>query len=141
MDLGTHDVRILITAGKYEDIRQMLPSLADWLNSPPYALAHLPTGKLKDKKISTSSPTNSKDSLEFLSTLPSNVRLLACKQSLDGKALIIRLQESIGDPTLFSVKIHSINSPIELSLKPLEIKTIRIEKTGTWKETDLIDKL
>ncbi|MBN2246853.1 MAG: hypothetical protein JW755_13530 [Candidatus Aminicenantes bacterium] len=140
MDIGQHDIRILITAGSYQSIKQSLPGLADWLNSPPYALAHLPTGNLKAKNPGPDSPTNSQYSLEFLSSFPSNVRLLACKQSLDGNALIIRLQESIGDTTHFSLKIHPFKSPIELSLKPLEIKTIRIEKNGTWKETDLIEK-
>ncbi len=141
MDIGQHDIRVLITAGTYKSIKQSLPSLADWLNSPPYALAHLPIGKLKDKKTGSTSPINSQDTIEFLSPLPSNIRLLACKQSLDGKALIIRLQESIGISSNFSFKLFPSETLIELKLKPLEIKTIRIEKTGAWKETELIEKL
>ena len=141
MDIGQHDIRILITAGTQEHVRKNLPGLADWLNSPPFALAHLPTGSYENKKNILSLQKKLSFDFELLSPFPSNIRLLACKQSLDGNALIIRLQEGIGDPTHFSVNIHPFKSPIELSLKPLEIKTIRLEKNGTWKETDLIEIL
>lgn len=140
MDIGQHDIRILITAGTYQSVKQSLPGLADWLNSPPYALAHLPTGSYENKKSILSPQKKLFSDLDLLSQFPSNIRLLACKQSLDGKALIIRFQEGIGDPTHFSIKIHPLKSPVELSLNPFEIKTIHIEKTGTWKETDLIEK-
>ena len=82
-DIGIHDVRLLVTAGGPAKVRAMLPGLADYLSAPPAAYAHLPAGA-------------DGSSTELLSLAPANIRLLACKPSWDGQALVIRLQETAG---------------------------------------------
>jgi len=126
MDIGTHEVQILITAGKYKDVRRLLPILADWLNSAPYILAHLPSGTYENRKNISSPSKDLPSFIELLSHFPPNVRLLACKQSLDGTALILRLQESCGISQQCSINVYPFKVLLELSLKPLEIKTIRL---------------
>ena len=43
-DIGVHDIRLLVVAGEPDEVRPMLPGLADHLNAPPAAYAHLPFG-------------------------------------------------------------------------------------------------
>ncbi len=42
MDQGIHDIRLLVTAGEPATVLDRVSGLADWLNSPPWAVAHLP---------------------------------------------------------------------------------------------------
>ena len=128
MDQGVHDIRLLVIAGDAASIRLLLPALADWLNAPPVAYAHLPVG------------LEEKESREVISLEPENVRLIACKRSWDSKALIIRLQESSGMATQAALNIRDVKKTIKLSFKPLEIKTLRIERSGTWSEAKLIEE-
>ncbi|MDP2916042.1 MAG: glycoside hydrolase family 38 C-terminal domain-containing protein [Candidatus Aminicenantes bacterium] len=125
-DLGVHDVRLLVTAGEPERIRRMLPGLADWLSAPPFAIVHLPIG-------ATKSP------LEILSVEPQNIRLTACKRSWDGKALVVRLHEAAGIETQGRLSIQP-SEKISLKFKPFEIKTVRLERSGRWREADLIEE-
>ncbi len=129
MDQGVHDIRLLVIAGKADSVRLLLPALADWLNAPPIAYSHLPAGSM------------GKEGEEIFSLEPENARMIACKQSWDGKALIIRLQESSGLESQARLEIKGIKTGIELSLKPLEIKTLRIERTGKWKEAKIIEEV
>lgn len=155
-DIGIHDVRLLVTAGDPESVRRSLPGLADWLNAPPFALAHLPIG-LKAAPV------------HFLSLEPANIRLAACKRSEDGRALIVRLHEAAGFETQGRVSIRSrmeeragsagdetkkrIGEPllsvghpdafrctIPIKFRPFEIKTIRLERSGRWREVALIEE-
>ena len=76
------------------------------------------------------------------------------KRSYDGKALIVRVQEMAGVKTRARVTVTSkvwatskvaVTSvrpfKIFISLKPLEIQTIRIEKNGKWKLVNMIDEV
>ena len=128
MDQGVHDIRLLVIAGNVDSLRLLLPSLADWLNAPPVGYAHLPAASMKDEGI------------EIFSLEPENVRIIACKQSWDGKALIIRLQESSGLDTQATLEINGVKKQIKLSFKPLEIRTLRIEQSGKWREVKMIEE-
>ena len=50
-DLGVHEVRLLLTAGRADWVRKRLPGLADFLSGPPAAYAHLPSGPFIKSKI------------------------------------------------------------------------------------------
>jgi alpha-mannosidase len=131
-DVGVHDVRFLVTAGTPDAVRALLPGLADHLNAPPAAYAHLPFGRKQG------------DRAELLSLSPSCIRLLACKPAWDGAALVVRLQETVGRPTgarlVVAPRAARKRVDILLAFEPFEIKTIRIERSGAWREADLIDE-
>jgi alpha-mannosidase len=140
MDQGVHEVRLLVTAGDTAKVRKEISGLADWLNSPPVVYSHL--------------PLNDAERTEVLRLEPQSVRLLAMKRSYDGKALIVRVQEMAGVKTRARVTVTSkvwatskvaVTSvrpfKIFISLKPLEIQTIRIEKNGKWKLVNMIDEV
>jgi len=128
-DIGVHEVQLLVTVGKARDVREILPGLADWLSAPPAVYAHLPFGEY----TSVSEP--------LLSLTPKHVRLLACKRSWDGKALIVRLQEAAGFKTRAVLKLFAPERRYSLAFNPFEIKTIRIEPDGRWGEVDIIDEI
>ena len=164
-DLGVHDFRLLVTAGNPGTVRSILPGLADWLSAPPTAYAHLPIGI--DSEAFENPPSlsfikrgNTKDSFRkdeeqvslaagfhnLLSLHPANIRMTACKQSWDKKALIVRLHEAAGLNTkalLKAAKYGKSGTPeisVKLLFRPFEIKTIRIEKLGKWQEAHLIEE-
>ena len=163
-DLGVHDIRLLVTAGDPGTVRSMLPGLADWLSAPPPAYGHLPIGM--DCKAFENLPprplikrANKKDLFckdepvslaagfhNLLSLQPANIRMTACKQSWDKKALIVRLHEASGIMTkafLNVAKHGEYGSPeisIKLKFRPFEIKTVRIEKSGKWREVHVIEE-
>jgi alpha-mannosidase len=126
-DLGVHDLRLLVVSGDALGVRRRLPALADWLSSPPFALAHLPIG---EKALDGS----------LLSLEPDNIRLLACKRSEDGKGLIIRLQEKAGLKTQALLGLSGVGGrrPARLSFRPYEIKTLRLERNGSISPVRLI---
>ena len=66
----------------------------------------------------------------LLQISPSSIRLLACKQSFDGQALVVRLQEATGQATPASLKLVGMTAPATLAFKPYEIKTLRLERNG-----------
>jgi alpha-mannosidase len=126
MDQGVHEVRLLITAGEARGVRESLSGLADWISAPPLAYTHLPIGKhVREKR-------------EFLTLLPTNMRLMATKRSEDAQALILRLHETAGVSSKATLRLQGIKSSIRLSFKPFEIKTIRIEKSGKWREVSMM---
>ncbi len=128
-DLGAHDVRLLVTAGDPEDLRRMMPGLADHLAAPPVAYAHLPFGE------------GSAGVEEFLSVRPLNIRLLACKKAWEGEALILRLQEACGIETAAEIDLREPKAEMRFAFKPFEVKTIRVEKlSGHWREVGLIEE-
>lgn len=128
MDLGIHDIRLLVTAGDADAVRKSLSGLADWLSAPPVVFSHLPIGRLKEEEQS------------FLELEPSVVRLLACKQSSDGKAAIIRLQETAGCETKTTIQLRN-QKKLRLSFAPYEIKTLRFERSGKFREVGLLEEL
>jgi alpha-mannosidase len=128
MDQGIHEIRLLVTAGDANAVRSSLSGLADWLSAPPIVYSHLPIGE----KVGQSN--------EFMTLQPRTIRLLATKRSEDGKALILRLQETIGVRTKAKVSAVRTKSGFVLSFKPFEIKTIRLEKPGSLREVALIEE-
>lgn len=129
MDQGVHDVRFLLLAGDLAAVHNSVVGLADWLSAPPYALAHLPAGE--------GMPAVQ----ELLSVGSTNVRLVACKRSSDGTALILRLQESLGTPTRTRVKLTVPEYAADLSFVPYEIKTLRFERNGACREVEMIEEV
>jgi len=153
MDQGVHEMRFLVTAGDAEKVRRSVASLADWLNGPPHALAHLPLGEITvrgeqsqaesggriEKSLAKDDP---EDALitSLLSLEPANIRLTACKRSWDGKALILRLHETSGHETPARLVLQQPLRVIIFGFKPFEIKTLRVERSGSWREADLISE-
>jgi len=150
-DIGVHEFRLLVTAGAPASVKAMMPGLADHLAAPPAAYAHLPYDA--DRAAST----------ETLLTLkPASVRLLACKRSWDGDVLIVRLQEAVGKKTKATLKIarpvnklwdvspkavamgqergHVPEGHVPIAFAPFEIKTLRIEKDGTYRAVRIIEE-
>jgi alpha-mannosidase len=136
----------------------MMPGLADHLAAPPAAYAHLPYDTKQAAPIET-----------LLRVKPANVRLLACKRSWDGEALIVRLQEATGKKTKAELRVAgrpategrpgalekekervhlqvSVPSPsvpippMALAFAPFEIKTLRVEKDGRVAAVRLIEE-
>lgn len=131
MDQGTHDVRLLVTAGTPEEVRACLPGLADHLHAPPVAYAHLPIGE-RGAAQDGAPP--------FLTLAPAHVRLLACKRAADGEALIVRLQEGAGLPCTAALALHPPGLALTLPLTPLQIATLRIERSGAWRPVAMIEE-
>ncbi len=153
-DIGVHEIRLLVTAGERVRVLRMLPGLADHLAAPPAAYPHLPFGGRTGDGFGPFG-------IPLLSLSPSNIRLLACKRSWDGEALIVRLQEAVGKRTKASVRIeappqmhkrdrgrgHRKNNReyvppvhVPLAFRPFEIKTVRVERSGAWREAALIEE-
>jgi alpha-mannosidase len=128
MDQGVHELRLLLMAGLPSDLRDRVPGLADWISAPPAVLPHYPIG-------AGSMPTE-----ELLCLNPRSIRLLACKQSWDGKGLILRLQETRGERTVAQVEFASPTVSMDLEFKPFEIRTVRFEREGAWKDVEMIEE-
>jgi len=165
-DLGVHDFKLLVTAGDPSTVRSMLPGLADWLSAPPIAYAHLPIGidceaLVNPHSLSFIKRRNTKDSFRkddeqasltagfhnLPSLHPANIRMTACKQSWDKKALIVRLHETSGMRTNVSLRLPKYRKSgapkisLKLAFRPFEIKTIRIDRSGEWREVRLIEEI
>ncbi len=163
-DQGVHDIRLALTAGSPDEVRRVLPGLADWLSAPPAVYAHLPFGKAAADGESMPMPNGSLAPLDSTETgepgapanrdavhasmiamAPPNIRLLACRRSEDGKALVIRLQESVGRKTKACLSVappdgkHSGPIVIESEFSPFEIKTLRVDRSGRWRSVNLIE--
>ena len=132
MDQGVHDVRLLITAGDAEPIRQHVSGLADWLNAPPAVYSHLPIGQTVHDGEWSPWP--------FLQLEPTSIRLLACKRSRDGAALIVRLQEMAGEDSCAGFCVAPAQTPSAWRFRPYEVKTLRVERSGACREVGLIEE-
>ncbi len=143
-DIGVHDVRILVTAGRPGRVRESLPGLADSLSAPPRAFPHLPI-------------LHKDNATPLLDIAPPSVRLLASKRSWDGRALIVRLQEPVGRRTRVVLAVFPgagerggkrtgrkgrKGEPVRLALsfRPFEIKTLRFERPGPPREVRMIEE-
>ncbi len=139
MDQGVHEVSLLVTAGDTKMIYDQLNGLADWLSAPPIVYAHLPFGStLGNQSVQDKKSINSFSLLEIE---PKNIRILALKKSQNGDALIIRMMETIGKDTNAMLNIHKPEINIDLEFRSFNIKTIRIEKNGSWREVNLINEI
>jgi alpha-mannosidase len=100
-DIGVHEVGLLVTAGDPGTVRTMLPGLADYLAAPPAAYAHLPLGlrETSERASERGHVPQVHVPVMLLTLAPANIRLLACKRSWDGKALVVRMQEAVGRKT------------------------------------------
>lgn len=79
--------------------------------------------------------------LPFLSVAPSTVTLAALKKADAGEALIVRLAETVGQPTTAHVSLEG-TSPFALDFGPFEIKTFRVWRRDdgvSWSACDLIE--
>ena len=131
MDQGVHEIRLFVLVGRSQDILNSITTLADFCSAPPLVYAHLPVGNFSDNH-----PT--KKSFSLLDIRSKSIRLLACKRSWDGKSLILRIQETTGKRVKADVVLHQPSRKISLEFQALEIKTIRIESNGKWREVNLI---
>jgi alpha-mannosidase len=137
-DIGVHEFGILVVAGAPAAVRTMMPGLADHLAAAPTAYPHLPF----DSRVCPSVEP-------FLSLKPASIRLLACKRSWDGQALVIRLQEAAGKRTRGELRVSGPrknpagNLPplIPLVFEPFEIRTLRLTRDGTWNEVRMIEEI
>ncbi len=152
-DIGVHEFRLLVAAGAPASVKALMPGLADHLAAPPAAYAHLPYDARQAQPREL-----------LLSLKPSSVRMLACKRSWDGGALILRLQEAVGKKTKCELKVEPAaprtrgNEPASdnpeaedprhaspaqergLSFAPFEIKTLRFDGDGRWRAVRMIDE-
>jgi len=140
MDQGVHQVRLLVTAGDPDEVRTWLPGLADWLSAPPIAYAHLPIGIGGEPFRRPSPPRGAAGFTPLLTVDPPSLRMTACKRSSDGQALIVRLHEATGRETRGAVVLHHPESRVSLFFKPFEIKTLRFEKDGRWRQVAVISE-
>jgi alpha-mannosidase len=140
-DIGVHEFRLLVAAGGPAAVERMMPGLADHLAAPPSAYPHLPYD-----------PSAAPPAESLIGLKPASVRLLACKRSWDGRALILRMQEAAGRRTKAGLSIRpwsdngAAGAPgepeirVPLSLLPFEIKTLRIERDGTLRAVGMIEE-
>jgi len=138
-DIGVHEFRILVTAGSPATVNAMMPGLADHLAAPPAAYAHLPYDSGWAPAVEP-----------LLDVRPASIRLLACKRSWDGEALIVRLQEAVGRKTAGEMRVSLRKADQErrgvpevlvpLSFQPFEIKTLRVERAGTSRPVRMIEE-
>jgi alpha-mannosidase len=128
MDQGVHEMRLLLMVGEPGVLRKSITGLADWMSAPPVVLPHFPIG---DKTPASE---------QLLSIAPQSVRLTACKQSWDENALILRLHETKGERGAGAIHMTHPAVSIELMFEPFEIKTIRLEREGTWREVEMIEE-
>ena len=140
MDQGIHNIRLLVCAGKSDNLRARLSGLADWLDAPPLAYAHLPVGSI-GKSGSSEGPEDQVGSMEELLTISNPaVRMTTFKRSLDGNALIIRLHETTGGSQHVILQLSGVGPEIGLSFNPFEIKTLRVDKNRSWREVNPCDE-
>jgi alpha-mannosidase len=137
-DQGVHDVRLALLTGDPAEVRPALPGLADWLAAPPAVYAHLPFGTF-GKKSAAAAVSKMEAPESAIDIRPAGVRLLALKRSWDGRALIVRLQETLGKRTSGRIKIAGAGD-IRAELDPFEIVTLRIDRTGGVREVGLIEE-
>jgi alpha-mannosidase len=130
MDQGVHNVRLLVTAGDPDAVGRSVAGLADWLSAPPAVYPHLPIDLAAGDKESSNPP--------LLQLSPATIRLLACKRSSEGRAVVVRLQEMAGTTTQASLQLAPMNAPLPLTFKPYELKTVRIERDGSAREVALL---
>jgi alpha-mannosidase len=137
MDQGVHEFRLLVQCGTPEEILDKVSGLADWLSAPPAVYAHLPIGMPSSGK---SLRSRTGDIEEFLRISSPIIRLTACKQSEDTRALILRLQETSGNTGTTTISLGGQSRSMRLSFSPFEIKTIRVSRNGRFHEVHMVEE-
>ncbi len=127
MDLGQHDVRLGLAFGRRAAAARATVELAHALNVPCEAVACFPKG----------GPGAAAKPL--VSVSPAAIALGALKRSEDGRALIVRLHESLGRRTTARVDIDGLARPLRVAFGPFEIKTFRVEGRKV-SECDLLER-
>ncbi len=146
MDLGEHEFRLLITAGSPDEVLQRLSGLADWLDAPPVVYAHL-RPRRAGKRTESEGPANAgslstiQPLRDFVSVEPATVRLVACKKAFAAEALVLRLHETIGRSCSARIKVAGLSDKIEVSFRPFELRTLRVERNGQVSAVNLIDEV
>jgi alpha-mannosidase len=128
MDQGVHELRVLLMPGQPAELREAVNGLADWISAPPSVYPHYPIG---ESAVSV-------ENLLHVSTR--SVRLLACKQSWDATGLILRIQEVMGNGGGADIQLTRPEISIRLNFKPFEIKTVKVERVGGWKEVEMVEE-
>jgi alpha-mannosidase len=128
MDQGVHEIRVVLIPGEYPTVRNAVAGLADWLSTPPYALAHFPIGE------------ETPSQREVMTLDPANIRLIAFKRSWDANSLVVRFQEIAGEATPATVHLPHPKLTARLNFSPYEIKTVRFERDGKWNEVTMIEE-
>jgi alpha-mannosidase len=137
MDQGIHEFRLLVVRGDPEELLECISGLADWLSAPPAVYAHLPIGSPLQRNSVQDLQTGRE---EFLRISAPGIRLLACKQSADRKALILRFQETTGKSCSTSVSFGGQAKDLRLSFAPHEIKTIRVNRNRRSHEVHMVEE-
>ncbi|MCJ7682269.1 MAG: hypothetical protein MUP70_16200, partial [Candidatus Aminicenantes bacterium] len=147
MDMGEHDIRLLAICGDPKEVKRRMPGLADRLSAPPLVYSHLPHGGFTTDRDAIHISRSGFVFQNVLTLSPANVRLLTCKRSADGRALILRIQEATGESTEADISISHPKTPLfrpdirfSILLESLEIKTLRIEKYGDGLEVGLVEE-
>jgi alpha-mannosidase len=125
MDQGVHEFRLLVAVGDPAVVRDAVSGLADWLAAPPVAYPHLPIGQQP-----ADGPSRYPSTVEIS---PAQIRMLACKPSEDGNAMVVRLQETAGTATEANLCVQGMAQPVTIPFAPFEIRTFRIERDGRWR--------
>lgn len=124
MDMGEHRFRFLILVGDPKTMLRKIGSFADWLNAPPFALAHYPLHR-------------DGGNIDFIDISPSHIGILSVR-TVSGNKLHIRLQEQSGIEADAVIKLFSPKTTITVHFKPFELKTLLIDKDGGSKEEKLL---
>jgi alpha-mannosidase len=130
MDQGVHDLRFLVSVGRPERLRRLLSGTADWLDAPPFALAHLPIGSFRRESRSMNFEG------DLLSLKGEGVRMTACKRTRDGEGILLRIHETAGKPVRVRLGFKPGQHWADVLLKSFEIKTLRFQKAAGWQEVD-----
>lgn len=135
MDQTQIDTRFRVIAGMASALATSLPLAAAELNQPlerffTYAHATLPAD------APAQSPA-------FLTVTPPQVTLAALKQSLDGQALIVRLQETAGDSVEARVRLEG-DAEQHFTFTPHALRTWRVTRqpdgTTDWQACNLLEE-
>lgn len=126
MDQGERIFRFRIMAGTRTEMLSIADREAVMFNQKAYPLAFCPSGNGEKPKA-------------LVSVDKENITLSCFKQSeREASAYIIRLFEAQGIGTTAHVEIPVYGLALDVSFKPFEIKTFKIEN-GTINETDMLE--
>jgi alpha-mannosidase len=122
LDQGQHDFRFRLLWGKAPAVAKALIPAAMELNLPleSFFMYHHPTPR-------TDAPGHVESPLQIT---PDTVVLAALKRADDGDDLVLRLNETVGRRTRASLRIAGMDAPATLTLRPFEVKTVRVSRSA-----------
>ena len=128
MDQGIQTMRMLLVPHNESWQKSNIVRIAEEFMSPcPITYQGIHTGKLPK-------------SGSFLSVDAPNVIVASVKQSENGEDIIVRCVEATGKQTTASLDLKFAHHKWSGNFRPSEIKTLRISKTGTIKEVNLLEE-